>query len=105
MRIAEHLEAEHCVIATKAKYKREIAALQAEIERQNARVEICGMRTFYPAGDEQVIVQEVTGRSVPERGLPLDVGCVVDNVGPCFPLTDALEGNLFRKSTFPLPAQ
>ena len=92
VRIAEHLEAEHCVIATKAKYKREIAALQAEIERQNARVEICGMRTFYPAGDEQVIVQEVTGRSVPERGLPLDVGCVVDNVGTVLSIADALEG-------------
>ena len=64
--VAEHLEAAHCVIATKAKYKREIAALQQEIDRQNAKVEIFGMRTFYPAGDEQVIVQEVTGRSVPE---------------------------------------
>lgn len=90
--VAEHLEAAHCVIATKAKYKREIAALQQEIDRQNAKVEIFGMRTFYPAGDEQVIVQEVTGRSVPERGLPLDVGCVVDNVGTVLSIADALEG-------------
>ena len=89
--VAEHLEAAHCVIATKAKYKREIAALQQEIDRQNAKVEIFGMRTFYPAGDEQVIVQEVTGRSVPERGLPLDVGCVVDNVGTVLSIADALE--------------
>lgn len=90
--VAEHLEAAHCVIATKAKYKREIAALQQEIDRQNAKVEIFDMRTFYPAGDEQVIVQEVTGRSVPERGLPLDVGCVVDNVGTVLSIADALEG-------------
>lgn len=92
MQIAEHLEASHCVIATKAKYKKEIAALQEEIDRQGAKVEICGMRTFYPAGDEQVIVQEVTGRVVPERGLPLDVGCVVDNVGTVLSVADALEG-------------
>lgn len=92
MQIAEHLEASHCVIATKAKYKKEIAALQEEIDRQGAKVEIYGMRTFYPAGDEQVIVQEVTGRVVPERGLPLDVGCVVDNVGTVLSVADALEG-------------
>lgn len=92
MQIAEHLEASHCVIATKAKYKKEIAALQEEIDRQGAKVEIYGMRTFYPAGDEQVIVQEVTGRVVPERGLPLDVGCVVDNVGTVLSIADALEG-------------
>lgn len=90
--IAEHLGASHCVIATKAKYKREIAALKEEIDRQKAKVEICEMRTFYPAGDEQVIVQEVTGRVVPERGLPLDVGCVVDNVGTVLSVADALEG-------------
>lgn len=92
VQIAEHLEASHCVIATKAKYKKEIAALQEEIDRQGANVEIYGMRTFYPAGDEQVIVQEVTGRVVPERGLPLDVGCVVDNVGTVLSIADALEG-------------
>lgn len=39
------------------------------------------MRSYYPAGDEQQIVYEVTGRVVPTGGLPLDVGVVVDNVG------------------------
>ena len=46
---------------------------------------------MYKRQDEQVIVQEVTGRSVPERGLPLDVGCVVDNVGTVLSIADALE--------------
>ncbi len=50
------------------------------------------MKTFYPAGDEQTMVQQVTRRSVPERGLPLDVGCVVDNVGTLLNIQDALEG-------------
>ena len=39
------------------------------------------MGAFYPAGDEQVIVYEVTGRVVPEGGIPLNVGVVVSNVG------------------------
>lgn len=34
---------------------------------------------IYPAGDEQVLVYELTGRVVPEAGIPIAVGCVVIN--------------------------
>jgi len=34
----------------------------------------------YPAGDEYVLVYEVAKRMIPPGGIPLDVGCVVDNV-------------------------
>ena len=78
---AAHIGASRKVIALKGKYKEEIASLQAAIDRAHADIEIFQMPTFYPAGDEQTMVQMVTGRSVPERGLPLDVGAVVDNVG------------------------
>lgn len=90
--IQEHLGAARAVIALKAKYKPEIAALEAAIAQQNADIEIFQMPTFYPAGDEQTIVQQVTGRVIPERGLPANVGCVVDNVGTVLNVLDALEG-------------
>ena len=90
--IAAHLGAKRAVIALKAKYEKEIKALEAAIQKTNAQVEIFKMRSFYPAGDEQTLVQQVTGRCVPERGLPLDVGCVVDNVGTVLAIADALEG-------------
>ncbi len=90
--VAAQLGAKRAVIALKAKYREEIAALEGAISRLNADVEIFPMQTFYPAGDEQTMVQQVTGRSVPERGLPLDVGCVVDNVGTLLGVLDALEG-------------
>ena len=77
--VAGHLGAKRTVIALKGKYHAEIAALEGAIRRSGAQVELFRMKTFYPAGDEQTMVQQVTGRSVPERGLPLDVGCVVDN--------------------------
>lgn len=92
VKISEHLGASRAVVALKGKYRLETEALQKAIEKQHANVEIFPLRTFYPAGDEQVIVQQVTGRSVPERGLPLDVGCVVDNVGTVLSIADALEG-------------
>ncbi len=88
--VAEHLGAKHIVIALKEKYLEEIAALEKAIEKLGAPVEICRMGVFYPAGDEQTMVQFVTGRSVPERGLPLDVGAVVENVGTLMNIYDAL---------------
>ncbi len=90
--VAAQLGATRAVIALKAKYREEIAALEGAIRRSNADVEIFPMQTFYPAGDEQTMVQQVTGRSVPERGLPLDVGCVVDNVGTLLGVLDAMDG-------------
>ena len=47
---------------------------------------------FYPAGDEQVTVFEVTGRIVPQGGIPLRVGCVVVNVETLLNVADAMEG-------------
>ncbi len=91
VKMAAHLEAAHAVIVLKAKYEREIEALEKAIHDRNADVEICKVRTYYPAGDEQVLVQQVTGRVVPERGLPLNVGCVVENVGTVLSIADALE--------------
>lgn len=88
--VSAHLEAKHTVIALKHKYHAEIDALRTAIAKSGAAVEICEMDVFYPAGDEQTMVQFVTGKSVPERGLPLDVGAVVDNVGTLLNIYSAL---------------
>ena len=90
--IAGHLEAKRTVIALKGKYQPEIDALEKAIRELSADVELFKLRTFYPAGDEQTLVHQVTGRCIPERGLPSDVGCVVDNVGTVLHVLDALEG-------------
>lgn len=90
--VSEHLGAERTVIALKGKYKPEIAALEKAIAEKNAGVELFQLGTFYPAGDEQTLIQQVTGRCIPERGLPSDVGCVVDNVGTILHVLEALEG-------------
>jgi Na+-translocating ferredoxin:NAD+ oxidoreductase RnfC subunit len=46
----------------------------------------------YPAGDEYVLVHAVTGRLIPPGGLPLQVGCVVDNVETILNVAKAVEG-------------
>lgn len=90
--VAAHLGAKRAVIALKGKYKGEIAALKAAVTKAGADIEMFEMPAFYPAGDEQTMVHMVTGKSVPERGLPLDVGVVVDNVGTMLNLYHALHG-------------
>lgn len=90
--IGEALNAKHLVIALKGKYKEEIEALKTAINSANANIEIFEMRTFYPAGDEQTMVEQVTKRSIGERGLPSDVGCVVDNVATVYSIYNATKG-------------
>jgi Na+-translocating ferredoxin:NAD+ oxidoreductase RnfC subunit len=36
-------------------------------------------KDVYPAGDEYVLVYEITGKRIPPGGIPLQVGCVVNN--------------------------
>jgi Na+-translocating ferredoxin:NAD+ oxidoreductase RnfC subunit len=48
----------------------------------------------YPAGDEYVLVYEITGRQIPPGGIPLQVGCVVDNVETIINITRAVDEEL-----------
>ena len=46
-------------IALKKTYTKEIEALTAAIEKLHSKVQLHLMDSFYPAGDEQVVVYEV----------------------------------------------
>lgn len=93
--IKSELQIPRAVFALKHHYMDESAALRAAIQRLNADIEICEMESFYPAGDEQTIVYEVTGRMVPPAGLPSEVGCVVDNVATIYAAYEAMQGTPF----------
>lgn len=90
--IAGALHVRYALIALKKSYTEEIEALEAAIGRASANIQLHLMDSFYPAGDEQEIVYEVTGKVVPPSGIPLDVGAVVDNVATVIAVADALEG-------------
>jgi len=46
----------------------------------------------YPAGDEYLLVHEITGRQIPPGGIPLAVGAVVDNVETIVNIARAVDG-------------
>lgn len=89
--IVEQVGAEEGVVALKEHYHAAVAALQQELPRY-PKLRVHQMGAFYPAGDEQVIVYEVTGRVVPEGGIPLNVGVVVTNVETALNVLEATEG-------------
>ncbi len=67
------------VIGLKGKYKNAILKLE-EIVKKESSIELKIIKDYYPAGDEQQLVYEVTKKVVPLMGIPLDVGVVVINV-------------------------
>lgn len=90
--VAKELGIPHSVIALKSHYTREVSALKEAIARLGADVRVHELESFYPAGDEQSIVYEVTRRVVPPAGLPGQVGAVVDNVATIYAVYEAMRG-------------
>jgi electron transport complex protein RnfC len=46
-------------------------------------------KTRYPQGGEKLLIKALTGREVPSGGLPMDAGCIVQNVGTCVAIAEA----------------
>ncbi|RCW45657.1 MULTISPECIES: 4Fe-4S dicluster domain-containing protein [unclassified Halanaerobium] len=91
-KIAEQIGVEKTVFALKKKYENERACLEKIIEDEEYKIDLFLMDSFYPAGDEQIMVYDITGRTVPEGGIPLQVGVVVTNVGTLVNSYFALQG-------------
>ncbi|MBN4056532.1 MAG: proton-conducting membrane transporter [Alkaliphilus sp.] len=89
--IGKHIEAEHLVLGLKKKYKKEIEILKESIAKLNSKVELHYLENVFPVGDEHILVYEVTNREVPPKGIPIDVGVVVANVGTVANVCKALE--------------
>lgn len=89
--VMEQTGAKEGIIALKKHYEGAVKALGAAIE-PFGQLRLHLLREYYPAGDEQQIVYEVTGRVVPTGGLPLDVGAVVCNASTLLNVADAAAG-------------
>ncbi|OGG04445.1 MAG: hypothetical protein A3F83_04565 [Candidatus Glassbacteria bacterium RIFCSPLOWO2_12_FULL_58_11] len=71
-------------------------ALQALAEKfgEEEGYKVTGVQTKYPQGGEKQLIEALTGRQVPTGGLPMDVGCVVQNVSTVLSIYDAVSRNL-----------
>jgi len=63
----------------------------SEKVRGEASIEVFDLKVKYPQGAEKQLIKAITGREVPCGGLPMDVGCLVQNVGTAFAIYEALK--------------
>ncbi len=67
-----------------------IKAIEEALRQLSGTATMMVLKTLYPQGSEKQQVFSVTGREVPRGGLPMDVGCVVENVSTCFAVYEAI---------------
>lgn len=79
------------VFGVKKKNAHAIAAVTPHLEA--AGIEPLLMGDFYPAGDEYELVYMATGKLIPPGGIPLNVGCVVNNVETLYNVERAAQGH------------
>ncbi|MBT9586106.1 4Fe-4S dicluster domain-containing protein [bacterium] len=91
VRMMEMTRAQRGVFALKKKNQGAISALRPHLDA--AGIELLEMGDFYPAGDEVEIVHLATGRLIPPGGLPLQVGCAVNNVETLYNVHRAAQGH------------
>src|SRR5215469_14793442 len=74
----------------KTKNAESIEALKHNLKSN--RIEMVMLGDFYPSGDEYELVYTATGRLIPPAGIPLEVGCVVNNVETLYNVHLAAQG-------------
>ncbi len=65
----------------------------SEIALKYDDIEIYGLKVKYPQGGEKQLINALTGREVPSGKLPIEVGCVVNNVGTAFAVYEGIQKN------------
>ena len=78
------------IVGIKQKNKVVIEAISKSLDPVSTKVHPLG--DFYPSGDEYILVYEATKRLIPPKGIPLDVGIVVNNVETLYNIARAAEG-------------
>ena len=73
--------------------KPEPIAKMKEMAAQFEGIIVEPLKVKYPQGAEKQLIKVITGRSVPSGKLPIDVGCVVNNVGTAFAVYEAVQKN------------
>lgn len=77
--VRETIGAKEFIVSVKGSYKETVEAVKAALlSYPDGRLHI--LDEVYPMGDEVILVYEATGRIVPAGGIPIDVGCIVQNV-------------------------
>ncbi|HJN05962.1 MAG TPA: RnfABCDGE type electron transport complex subunit C, partial [Bacteroidales bacterium] len=64
-----------------------------ELVRSQDDIEVQTLKVQYPQGGEKQLIKASVNREVPSGKLPIEVGCVVQNVGTAFAVYEAVQKN------------
>lgn len=64
-----------------------------ELVRSHDGIEVIVLKVQYPQGGEKQLIKASVNREVPSGKLPIEVGCVVQNVGTAFAVYEAIQKN------------
>ena len=84
------LNATQVIIAIEENKPEAIAALQA-LASEHDWLQIQAIPVIYPTGGERQLIKVLTGKDVPSKGLPLDLGMVVSNVATAAAVHHAID--------------
>lgn len=86
--------AKTALMGIKGKHREVIRQMRERIAAlgEEEFVSVKELPDVYPAGDEQFLVHALTGRVVPEAGIPIQVGCVVVNSETALNIYHASQG-------------
>ena len=87
------LRVKYCVIAIEDNKPEAISAMELALSARShlQNTEVVVIPTHYPTGSEKQLIQIVTGKQVPTRGLPIDIGIVSHNVGTAYAIGRAIK--------------
>lgn len=83
---------ERALVGIEANKPDAIANMQAKA-KNHPGIEIVPLKVQYPQGAEKQLIKALVNREIPSGKLPLDVGCIVNNVGTAFAIYEAVQKN------------
>ncbi|MFO7638846.1 MAG: electron transport complex subunit RsxC [bacterium] len=89
--LARALGVSRVIIAVEDNKLDAVAAATPWADKAGFRV--LALKTSYPQGAEKQLIKACLNREVPSGGLPMDVGCVVQNVGTAVAVREAVRFN------------
>jgi electron transport complex protein RnfC len=86
------LDVQHTLIGIEANKPDAIEHLSKLATKYNG-IKVQGLKLKYPQGAEKQLIKALINREVPSGKLPIEVGCVVQNVGTAFAVYEAVQFN------------
>ena len=70
-----------------------IRTMQKLVKESSDNLKVIALAVKYPQGAEKQLIKAIVNRDVPAGGLPMDVGCLVQNVGTAKAVYEAVSMN------------